>query len=56
LPENPYEFFLKKAKVALTDGEIYGSGGKGFVRLNFGCPKSVLLHALDRMNAALSEL
>jgi len=56
LPENPYDFFLKKAKVALTDGEIFGSGGKGFVRLNFGCQKSVLLDALDRMNVALSEL
>jgi len=56
LPENPYEFFFKNAKVALTDGQIYGSGGKGFIRLNFGCPKSILVNALDRMRSALSGL
>jgi hypothetical protein len=28
-------------------------GGDGFVRLNFGCPRSMLLEALDRMKQAL---
>jgi cystathionine beta-lyase len=50
-----HQFFLEKARVALNDGATFGRGGEGFVRLNFGCPRSTLLEALERMKAALSE-
>jgi len=40
----------------LNDGEAFGRGGEGFVRLNFGCPRSTLVEALDKMKAALSSL
>ena len=50
----PYEFFLKKAKVALNEGKAFGIGGDGFVRLNFGCPRKTLEEALERMKAALA--
>jgi cystathionine beta-lyase len=50
---NPHEFFLKQARVAVTDGAIFGRGGEGFVRLNFACPRSMLTEALDRMREAL---
>ncbi len=53
--ENPYEFFLDKAKVALSNGTIYGTGGQGFVRLNFGCPRATLEEALKRMKKALTN-
>lgn len=56
IPDNPFEFFLQKARVALRDGEIYGRGGKGFVRLSFGCPRELLLQGLDRMRGALGSL
>ena len=49
----PSEFFLERAKVALNDGKDFGSGGNGFVRLNFGCPRAILTEALDRMKTAL---
>jgi cystathionine beta-lyase len=49
----PCEFFLQNARVALNDGEAFGRGGEGFVRLNFGCPRSTLVEALDRIKAAL---
>jgi cystathionine beta-lyase len=52
---SPYEFFLKEAKVALNDGSTFGLGGEGFVRLNFGCPQSILTEALERMRRALYE-
>ncbi|MCC6146180.1 MAG: PatB family C-S lyase [Anaerolineaceae bacterium] len=55
ISKNPYEFFLQKARVALNDGEKFGQGGKGFVRVNFGCPRFVLLDALERMRAALVQ-
>ena len=52
--EKPYEFFLNNARVALSDGAIFGAGGQGFVRLNFGCPRATLEEALQRMKQALN--
>lgn len=52
---NPYQFFLEEAKVAFNDGEIFGRGGEGFVRLNFGCPRATLVEALDRVQNALGN-
>jgi cystathionine beta-lyase len=49
----PHEYFLKSAKVALNEGRDFGSGGEGFVRLNFGCPNAILVEALTRMKSAL---
>ena len=54
LPD-PYNFFLSKAKVALNDGLAFGGNGKGFVRLNFGCPRSILAEALVRIAEAVSS-
>jgi cystathionine beta-lyase len=51
--DNPYEFFLENAKVALNDGLAFGEDGRGFVRLNFGCPRFILEEALNRMKTAL---
>jgi cystathionine beta-lyase len=53
LPDNPHRFFLKEARVAMSDGATFGSGGTGFVRLNFACPRSILHEALERMKDAL---
>jgi cystathionine beta-lyase len=53
--EKPYQFFLTRAKVALSDGLTFGPGGEGHVRLNFGCRQSVLLEALARMRRALEK-
>jgi cystathionine beta-lyase len=52
---NAQNFFLQKARVALSDGITFGKGGEGFVRLNFGCPRSILLEALDRMRRVLQD-
>ena len=53
---NPYEFFLKKARVAFNDGVTFGKGGEGHVRLNFACTREVLTQALERMKAALEKI
>lgn len=53
IPGNPHEFFLQQAKVALNDGATFGQGGEGFVRLNFACPRSTLVEALERMSESL---
>jgi cysteine-S-conjugate beta-lyase len=55
LPDgDPYTFFLERARVALNDGKLFGPGGEGFVRLNFGCPRALLNEGLERMRRALS--
>lgn len=52
IADQPAGFFLEKARVALNEGASFGPGGEGFVRLNFACPRSTLVEALDRMSAA----
>ena len=49
LKKSPFDFFLKKAKVGLSDGKIFGKGSEDYVRLNFGCARSTLVEALERM-------
>jgi cysteine-S-conjugate beta-lyase len=56
IPGNPYQFFLKEAKVALNDGEECGRGGSGFVRLNFACPRKILTDGLEHMADAMKRL
>ena len=53
---SPQQFFLERARVALHDGSWFGTRGEGFVRLNFGCPRSTLAEALERMKGALETL
>jgi cystathionine beta-lyase len=53
---SPYEFFLKNAKVALSEGRIFGREGGGHVRLNFGTSRNLLAQGLDRMRKALKAL
>jgi len=55
-PGDPFDFFLREAKVALMDGKEFGRGGEGFVRLNFACPRKTLTEALDRMSDAIRRL
>ncbi len=54
--EKPSEFFLREAKVAMNDGGTFGKGGDGFVRLNFGCPRSMLTQALEAIKAVLARV
>jgi cystathionine beta-lyase len=51
---DPFTFFLERAKVAFNDGALFGPGGQGFVRLNFGSPRSILTEGLERMRRALA--
>ena len=44
--------FVDKAGLALNDGEMFGSGGKGFMRMNVGCSKKLLKKALESLREA----
>ena len=50
---NPAEFFINEAKVGVHDGAWFGN--KDYVRLNFGCPSSLLEDAISRIEKAFSQ-
>lgn len=47
---------INKAKLALNKGVSFGVIGSGFMRLNFGCPRSILVEAMDNLESALKEI
>jgi len=58
LPEdldNIILFFSEKAGVILEDESMFVQDAKGFVRLNFACPKAILKEGLERIHRALLE-
>lgn len=50
------DMFVNKAGLALNDGTMFGKEGAGFMRLNVGCPKSVLIAALEKLANAINNL
>jgi cystathionine beta-lyase len=54
IDEKHNKFFKDHARVLMNDGNWFGKGGEGFVRLNFGCPRSMLERALIRMKEAIT--
>lgn len=53
LKKSPFDFFMKEAKVALSDGKIFGSDYQGYIRINFGTSRKTLKQGLDRMRGAI---
>lgn len=56
LKVSPFDFFMEKARVALSDGRKFGKGGEGHVRLNFGTSRKLLTQGLERMRKALRSI
>jgi cystathionine beta-lyase len=52
-PEALTEFMIRRARVGLNEGAMFGTGGAGFMRLNIACPRSVLMEALKRIAGAV---
>jgi cystathionine beta-lyase len=50
--EELMKFTVNKAKVGLNNGGRFGTGGDGWMRLNIGCPRSVLEEGLNRLKIA----
>lgn len=47
------DLFVKKARLALNDGEMFGQGGEGFMRMNVGTPRAVLRQAMEQLKKAV---
>jgi len=48
------DLFKNRAGLALNDGAMFGAEGDGFMRMNIGCPRSVLETALQKLSSAIN--
>ncbi|MBQ8046608.1 MAG: PatB family C-S lyase [Prevotella sp.] len=54
--EQLLDLFIDKAHLALNDGEMFGPGGEGFMRLNIASPRSILEQAMRQLAEAIARL
>lgn len=50
------QFFVEEAGLAFNDGATFGTVGKGFQRMNIGCPRCLLTEAIERIAKALAAI
>ncbi|MDP1596195.1 MAG: pyridoxal phosphate-dependent aminotransferase [Methylotenera sp.] len=48
-------FFVHEAGVGLSPGILFGEAGSGFMRMNIGAPRRVIVNALDNIVKALAN-
>ncbi|HHB89875.1 MAG TPA: pyridoxal phosphate-dependent aminotransferase [Anaerolineae bacterium] len=49
----PAKHILEQAQVVVNEGTWFGQTGRGFVRLNFGCPRALLEEGIARIERAM---
>lgn len=50
------KIIVEKANVGFDEGPVFGTGGEGFIRLNFACPRSMIEKGLQQIyNAFLKS-
>jgi cystathionine beta-lyase len=54
LGPSPRDVFLERGRVAFNDGAAFGTGGAGFVRINFGTSRAIVTEIVSRMATALA--
>ena len=54
--EQLIDLFVNKPHLALNDGEMFGKGGAGFMRVNVGTPRAILTKALEQLTEAVAEI
>ncbi len=55
LTPDPQAFFLEHGKVGFSAGSEFGVAYGDYIRVNFGCPRSLLSEGLNRMEHALAK-
>ncbi len=50
------ELIIKRAKLWLDNGVLFGESGEGFQRINVACPRIVLMKALNRIKEAVEDI
>jgi cystathionine beta-lyase len=51
--EQLLDLFIDKAHLALNDGEMFGPGGEGYMRMNIGSPRSYVEQGLKQLAEAV---
>ncbi len=55
-PEQLKRLMFREAKVAFSEGSVFGEEGAGFLRVNIACPRALLAQGLERFaNAVRAE-
>lgn len=54
--DTPAGLILEKTGVWMHEGSVFGAGGKGYVRMNIACPRSVLEEACGRIQKAFPSV
>ncbi|MEE2663712.1 MAG: PatB family C-S lyase [Myxococcota bacterium] len=55
LPQSPARFFFERARIALSDGGLFGPGHDEFARLNIATSRPILREILERLAGALER-
>jgi cysteine-S-conjugate beta-lyase len=50
------KFLVENARVGLNNGGRFGRNGDGYMRINIGCPRSIVVEALNRIYEAFRDL
>lgn len=50
------DLFIDKAHLALNDGEMFGPGGEGFMRMNIGSPRAYVEQGLRQLAEAVRAM
>ena len=50
------KFMIEEAKLGLNEGYTFGRSLSGFMRLNAACSRSILVKAMERLEAAVNRL
>lgn len=49
-------FFADECKVGFNPGNMFGKGGEGYMRMNIGCPRSVVEQAVRQIAEGIARL
>jgi len=54
--EKLHQLLIDQAGVALNKGTTFGSEGEGYLRMNIGCPHSVLKEAMEKITLTIKQV
>ena len=49
------KLLLEKQNLWISHGTLYGDSGEGFIRINIGCPKELVIQGLKKIKAVLNS-
>jgi cystathionine beta-lyase len=50
------DFFIRKAGIGMNEGSAFGPGGEGFMRMNIGTTRAIVMKALEQIEKAVGML